>query len=98
MNKFAFISRSVCASVAIVGFIALAANAPSRQPDESVDNADLRQRQGLHPDKNLLFNGWGVTPAGKQVMVSDLALKMIFPSRLTEDESSRRTAGLITKE
>ena len=55
----------------------MAADAPSRQPNESVNNPELRQRQGLHPGKSLLFNGWGVTPAGKQVLVSDLALKMV---------------------
>ena len=29
------------------------------------------------PSSTLLFNGWGVTPAGRHVRVSDMALKMI---------------------
>src|SRR5438270_8297028 len=29
------------------------------------------------PGDNLLFNGWAVTPAGRQVKTSDLALKMV---------------------
>ena len=37
---------------------------PVRQPSEDVDSVQVRQRQGLAPDKSLLFNGWGVTPAG----------------------------------
>ena len=56
----------------------LAAEAqPTRQPDEAVNAADVRQRPGLRPNQSLLFNGWGVTPAGTQVPVSDLALKLV---------------------
>ena len=29
------------------------------------------------PSTNVLFNGWGLTPAGQQVAISDLALKMV---------------------
>src|SRR3954454_3459189 len=29
------------------------------------------------PGENLLFNGWGVTPAGEQVRVAQLPLKML---------------------
>jgi YVTN family beta-propeller protein len=50
---------------------------PIRQPSEDVDSAQVRQRQGLAPDKNLLFNGWGVTPAGEHVVVSDLPLRLV---------------------
>lgn len=48
-----------------------------RQPDESVDAPELRARPGLLPGTNLLFNGWGVTPAGEHVPTSDLPLKMV---------------------
>ena len=53
-----------------------AANAPRdqpalRQPGEDVNAPEVRQRPGLHPNKDLLFNGWGVTPAGEQTPVSD---------------------------
>src|ERR1700683_3604256 len=29
------------------------------------------------PNEHLLFNGWGITPAGKHEPVSDMPLKMI---------------------
>jgi len=53
------------------------AAAPVRQPDEDVNSPELRNRPGLHPDEHLLFNGWGVTPAGEHVPMSDLALKLV---------------------
>ena len=57
---------------------ARAADAPGRAPADDVKSADLRERQGLLPGENLLFNGWGVTPAGRAVPIrGDLALKMI---------------------
>src|SRR6185436_4760446 len=49
----------------------------SRKPDEDVKSPSLRMRPALQPDESLLFNGWGVTPAGTQVPTSDLALKML---------------------
>jgi YVTN family beta-propeller protein len=66
----------------VVAIVIAAANAtaeeqPTRQSGEEVNSASVRQRAGLRPSTNLLFNGWGVTPAGKQVTVSDLALKMV---------------------
>lgn len=48
-----------------------------RQPSDDVDRPAIRYRQGLTPGTNLLFNGWGVTPAGEHVSVSDLALKLL---------------------
>jgi len=48
-----------------------------RAPGEDVNAPDLRRRQGLVPGDNLLFNGWGVTPAGTHVPISDMALKML---------------------
>ena len=50
---------------------------PVRQPSEDVNGPDVRLKTGLNPNQNLLFNGWGVTPAGEQVPVSDLALKLV---------------------
>src|SRR6266850_5584514 len=38
----------------------------------------VRGRPGLQPDSHLLFNGWGVTPAGSAVSISDLALKLLI--------------------
>ncbi len=51
--------------------------APMRQADVNVNDASLRTTAGLHPNTNLLFNGWGVTPAGEHVRISDLPLKMV---------------------
>jgi YVTN family beta-propeller protein len=48
-----------------------------RRPTEDVNSPGVRQKAGLQPDQNLLFNGWGVTPAGESVPVSDMALKMV---------------------
>ena len=52
-------------------------NNPVRQPSEDVDSPELRRKAGLQPNENLLFNGWGVAPAGDQVPVSDMALKLV---------------------
>jgi YVTN family beta-propeller protein len=69
---------AVCAIHLVATGKAGAADYPVRQPGEEVNNPELRQRQGLHPNTNLLFNGWGVTPAGQHVLVSDLALKLVI--------------------
>src|SRR5437870_653393 len=50
---------------------------PIRQPVEDVNSAAVRRKEGLQPNENLLFNGWGVAPAGDQVPVSDMALKLV---------------------
>ncbi len=49
-----------------------------RQPGDDVNSARVRQKPGLQPNENLLFNGWGLTPAGEQLSVSDMALKLII--------------------
>lgn len=65
----------------IVGGESLSAAAvkdlPTRQPSEDVNTPAVRNRQGLVPNTNLLFNGWGVTPAGEHALISDLALKLV---------------------
>jgi DNA-binding beta-propeller fold protein YncE len=50
---------------------------PVRGPDEEVNDAGLRARGGLQPNEHLLFNGWGITPAGQHVPMSDMALKLV---------------------
>src|SRR5579859_5173497 len=50
----------------------------SRQPMQDVNSRDVREEPGLRPGENLLFNGWGVSPAGRQVPVGDMALKMVI--------------------
>ena len=59
------------------GYLA-AQSPPHRSATEDVNDAELRLRPGLRPDAQLLFNGWGMTPAGEQVPVSDLVLKLVL--------------------
>jgi len=40
----------------------------------------VRAAAGMLPGTNLLFNGWGLTPAGEQVQLSDMPLKMLCSS------------------
>jgi len=49
-----------------------------RRPSEDVNSPELRRKAGLQPNENLLFNGWGVTPAGDQAPVSDMTLRLII--------------------
>jgi YVTN family beta-propeller protein len=51
---------------------------PARSPEQAVDAAAVRTAPGLSPGNNLLFNGWGITPVGKHLPVSDLPLRMIM--------------------
>ena len=66
--------------LSVMGLIAAKAMvaAPVRKADEDVNSAEVRMRPGLKPDEHLLFNGWGVTPAGEQVPTTDLALKLVL--------------------
>ena len=45
---------------------------------QDVRSPDLRLKAGLQPNGRLLFSGWGITPAGAQVPISDMALKMVL--------------------
>ncbi len=56
----------------------VAQESANRKPDEDLNSPQVRARQGMLPGNNLLFNGWGMTPAGQHVPIrSDLALKMV---------------------
>jgi WD40 repeat protein len=68
---FAYLTALASASFA-------APSAAPRTPDDDVNNPALRVRAGLLPGANLLFNGWGVTPAGTHTRISDMALKMVI--------------------
>ena len=50
----------------------------SRQAGEDVNSVEVRTRQSLTSGANLLFNGWGVSPAGQHVPCGDLALKILI--------------------
>src|ERR1700744_697858 len=51
---------------------------PVRSSTEDVNDPAVRLRPGLQPDKYLLFNGWGVTPAGESIVTTDLPLKFVI--------------------
>src|SRR2546430_1009389 len=74
------VSRGPVALLALALVISVAGAAEpaaTRSADEDVNSPSLRQKPGLTPGANLLFNGWGVSPAGEHVRVSDMPLKMI---------------------
>lgn len=53
-------------------------SATTRQPSEDVNSVAVRERLHLTPNTNLLFNGWGLSPAGEPVRISDMPLKMVI--------------------
>lgn len=55
----------------------MAQRSPVRHSTDDLRDAELRMVPGLKPGENLLFNGWGVTPAGKHVETSDMPLRML---------------------
>src|SRR6266446_6206502 len=66
-------------SVLLIACASAWAQSPAvRQTTEDVNDATVRGRPGLRPDAHLLFNGWGITPAGTPVPISDLALKLVI--------------------
>jgi YVTN family beta-propeller protein len=48
-----------------------------RNAGESVGDEEIRTTSGLRPGDSLLFNGWGVTPAGSHVPMGDMPLKLV---------------------
>src|SRR4051812_15073080 len=65
------------ALIAAFGLLPALSAQSQRAPDEDVNSAAVRTRPALQPSESLLHNGWGVTPAGRPVRVSDMPLKMI---------------------
>ncbi|HOC58175.1 MAG TPA: hypothetical protein PKI20_21330 [Verrucomicrobiota bacterium] len=49
--------------------VAVGQQRPERKPGDDVKDARVREAAGLLPNENLLFNGWGVTPAGVHVRI-----------------------------
>src|SRR5690348_12699972 len=49
----------------------------AQEPAGAARGPDLRRQPGQWPGDGLLFNGWGLTPAGEHVRTSDLILKMV---------------------
>ena len=74
-QRFVF---SCSLAIALIACAAFAKDAPTRKPAEDVNSPVVRNRQSLTPGASLLFNGWGVTPAGEHVPCGDLALKILI--------------------
>jgi YVTN family beta-propeller protein len=75
MNRF-FVLSVYCSFSMIVGFAA--DNLRVRKPNEDVNSPAVRKRSGLEPNEALLFNGWGATPVGEHVPITDMAYKLVF--------------------
>ncbi|MDB6058722.1 MAG: phosphoesterase [Verrucomicrobiales bacterium] len=88
---------SIFAAVIFLAQATFAAE-PTRSATNSVNSAHIRQTQNLTPNENLLFNGWGVTPAGQSVSIaSDMPLRMIVSpdgSRLLSVSGGFNNTGL----
>jgi YVTN family beta-propeller protein len=69
---------SLLFTVFLAGMASSAAAQTVRQPGEDVNDPTFRLRPGLHPNKNLLFNGWGITPVGEPVSTTDMPLKLVI--------------------
>jgi YVTN family beta-propeller protein len=72
-----WVCRLALCATAVVSMAAAVSPVPPRAPEDDLNSAAVRERRGLTPGPNLLHSGWGVTPAGRQVPISDMALKMI---------------------
>lgn len=76
-----FFKRAALITLASLGVTTAAVVAQQnavRQRSEDVRGEQVRTRAGLKPNENLLFNGWGLTPAGEHVTLEgDMPLKMV---------------------
>jgi YVTN family beta-propeller protein len=68
----------LAASIALAGSVAAADLQAARKSEEDINSPAVRLRPGLAPKGSLLFSGWGVTPAGQQIPVSDMCVKLIL--------------------
>src|SRR5664279_88356 len=78
-NSFSRFFLPSAGALMFTGLLAVAAEGPGpvRRPAGNVNDAALRESPGLRPNENLLFNGWGITPAGEHVRLSDMPLKLV---------------------
>jgi YVTN family beta-propeller protein len=72
-------TAAIVAVVTVSAAVAVVAQRNAvRLAGEDVKSAAVRTRPGIKPNENLLFNGWGMTPAGKPVTLEgDMPLKMV---------------------
>ncbi len=75
VKKLFFVSIGVCLAAQ---FAFARDDKASRAPAEDVNSPSIRTRQHLAPDASLLFNGLGLSPAGRHVGISDMPLKMVI--------------------
>lgn len=72
MNRKSFALAALAMGLLLIGQISNA-----QEQKLNVNSAEVRRKPGLNPGEHLLFNGWGLTPAGQHIPVTDLALKMV---------------------
>ncbi len=92
-----FPTVSVVLPLLAIQYGVLAQSNPIRQPSEEVNSPRLRTQSLLLPGENQLFNGWGITPAGQAVSISDMALKLaVSPDKkmLAAVSAGYRNTGL----
>src|SRR5688572_16939746 len=71
------LAGTVAAALAVTGATVIAQRAKVRRATEDVGSREVRTLSGLTPGENLLFNGWGIAPAGEHVRLEgDMPLKM----------------------
>ena len=67
------------AALLVTASASLAQRTAVRRPSDDLRSGVLRTTPGLLPDENLLFNGWGLSPAGEHLpLAGDLPLKMVY--------------------
>ena len=74
----AMLRNFVLSLTCLINVSTLFGQAVTRLPSENVNSQPVRTRQHLTPDASLLFNGLGLSPAGHQVRISDMPLKMVI--------------------
>jgi YVTN family beta-propeller protein len=73
-----FLVGALAAALVVTGAAVIAQRIAVRQAAEDVRGKEVRTLPGLRPNENLLFNGWGVTPAGRHVpLQGNMPLKMV---------------------
>ncbi len=62
----------------LAGSLVSAQRLPVRRHTDDLRSPAVRLLPGLRPSEHLLFNGWGLAPAGRHEPVSDMPLKLVL--------------------
>lgn len=62
----------------LAGSLVSAQRLPVRRHTDDLRSPAVRLMPGLRPSEHLLFNGWGLTPAGRHEPASDMPLKLVL--------------------